>query len=831
MKISFGAKILIGFIINILLVVALLIIYVMRTNVARYTGIANTLDWLEIILFVFALVLLIVVFIIIQTQIKLRREADKLLLANRELILSIINNTSNPISIKKINGEYLLVNQRFISLFQVEGERVIGKTDEDILPKETAEEYRHADLEVIKQEKEIKVEEKIFELDGEHTYLSVKFPLFDASGRIYAVGSIGTDITDRKTIVKSLKDSEAFFKMSLEIMVIANKEKFLKVNPALSNILGYPNKDILEKSFMEFIYPPDHDSTLEVLGNLLSGVDTVNFENRWVTADKKIVWLSWTATSEKETGLIYAVGRDVTEKKKAEEDLKIANTFFDLSYDLMVVAKDDYFVKVNAAFSRILGYNQEDMSDQPFLSFAHPSELEYAREMISKVKKGEPVVNFRARARTKDKNYKILDWTITSDIDSGEIYAVARDVTEMVKKEESLLLVNNFFENSMDAFFVVKDTKIIKTNPAFTKITGYTLDDVDELNITDLIHVDYKETAVKRLEKRLKGEEVPERVKYPVLTKNGNYKWMETMVTTDTESGYTYAVLRDIDEMVKNEEFLKIADTFFNLSLNIMVILDDETFIRVNPTTTKVLGYSEKELLTQPITTFIYPEDVELTLAELKKLNNGTSIIDFKSRWICKDTTVKWLTWTFTIDKNKKLIYGVANDISEKLQLEQEEREVAEQLRENEQRLRLILDNIGDGVIVANAEKKILLSNYMADELIGEEHKENRSANLSDKFYVYNPSDESVFPAQHLPLSQAFEGVPTDDIDVLIVNRESKERRRVLLSGRPLADQNNNVVAAVVTIRDITRYKRLEEELEKSEKKLRSSIGFKKESE
>jgi hypothetical protein len=54
------------------------------------------------------------------------------------------------------------------------------------------------------------------------------------------------------------------------------------------------------------------------------------------------------------------------------------------------------------------------------------------------------------------------------------------------------------------------------------------------------------------------------------------------------------------------------------------------------------------------------------------------------------------------------------------------------------------------------------------------------------------------------------------------------QKKRVLLSGRPILDQQNQVVAAVITIKDITKYRKLEEELKKTELKYRSLIGFRK---
>ena len=76
-------------------------------------------------------------------------------------------------------------------------------------------------------------------------------------------------------------------------------------------------------------------------------------------------------------------------------------------------------------------------------------------------------------------------------------------------------------------------------------------------------------------------------------------------------------------------------------------------------------------------------------------------------------------------------------------------------------------------------------------------------------------------------MERAFKGEVTNDIDVVLWNPEKQEKKRVLLSGRPLIDQNDKVVAAVVTIKDISKYKQLEEELKETESKYRQLIGFK----
>ena len=133
MKFSFEKKILVGFIINLLVVLASGWVFVARYNQERDKAMDSALDWIALSLFVLSFVLLTIVYFIIRTQFRAKNISQNLLLENKELLQSIIDNTSNPIFIKKINGEYLLVNKEFESLFHILNEDIVGKTDFDFM--------------------------------------------------------------------------------------------------------------------------------------------------------------------------------------------------------------------------------------------------------------------------------------------------------------------------------------------------------------------------------------------------------------------------------------------------------------------------------------------------------------------------------------------------------------------------------------------------------------------------------------------------------------------------------------------------------------------------
>lgn len=589
MKSSFKNKITAGYLANLVVVLAIAFIY-WKLSLTNNTDLWH---WIAIGLIILSLGMLTTVYFILIAQLKAKNKSKISLLETQKLLQAIINNNSNPISVKKINGEYLLINKSYETLFNLKAEDIKGKTDHDFLPKEIADSYRSSDLEAVKANKEIQVEEVIEQPDGRHTYLAVKFPLFDVSNRVYAIGTIATDISEIKLASEALIAGNTFFDMSRDLLIIASENTFLKVNPATLKILGYSEQELLGKPFMAFVHPEDVENTLKEVDKLKTGALTVNFENRFLCKDGSVKWLNWTTHPDIETGYLYAVARDVTAKKEYEESLKASDTFFNMSKDILIVAS-----------------------------------------------------------------------------------------------------INNF--------------------------------------------------------------------------------------------------------------------------------------VKINPALSKLLGYSTNELLSHSFYTYIIPEDIATTKEKLKHLENETTLENFKNRWICKDGSVKWLSWTATLDKPTGLLYAIARDITEQLKLEIEEKKAINNLFENEQKLNMILENISDGVLVANTSKQVILANYMANELFQIEDDSKISIHFSDHFNLYFPDGKTTFPLQNLPMERALTGESTDDIDVLLLDPITKEKKNVLLSGRPILNAENEVIAAVVTIKDITKYKKIKKELKKTALKYRRLIGFNK---
>lgn len=164
-----------------------------------------------------------------RTEEELRRAKEELSRYSKDLerqvtkrtkeIQSILKNTPAAVYIKDKNFKYIMVNPQFEELFGMSNEKIRGKGDYDIFPSELANQFRANDLTVINEGRSIQVEERIPRGSGIHTYLSVKFPLYDEKGCTRGVCGIATNITELKKVQDQLR------RLSGSIMASQEKER------------------------------------------------------------------------------------------------------------------------------------------------------------------------------------------------------------------------------------------------------------------------------------------------------------------------------------------------------------------------------------------------------------------------------------------------------------------------------------------------------------------------------------------------------------------------------------------------------------------------------
>ena len=136
------------------------------------------------------------------------------------------------------------------------------------------------------------------------------------------------------TVKKSNPDSEGiyhfdnFFDISADFICIAGFDGYFKrINPAVSKLLGFSEEELYASPLANFVYEPDLKITIETREQADENKPLLNFENRYLTKSGDIVWLSWTAMPVDSEKLVYAIAKNITHKKKMEEDrnLLLAN--------------------------------------------------------------------------------------------------------------------------------------------------------------------------------------------------------------------------------------------------------------------------------------------------------------------------------------------------------------------------------------------------------------------------------------------------------------------------------------------------------------------------
>lgn len=175
-----------------------------------------------------------------------RRDLERLREAHA-MIDGVVGSTVAAIYVFDLDGRCRLANPTLANMFGRRVEDMVGLRREDFLPAETAREHRANDLAVIDADGPLQFEESRADpADGLRHYLTTKFPLRDAEGRVHAVAGVSTDITERKRIELDRLLASLVFDASAEGIVVTDAERrILRINRRFGEITGYATEDVL----------------------------------------------------------------------------------------------------------------------------------------------------------------------------------------------------------------------------------------------------------------------------------------------------------------------------------------------------------------------------------------------------------------------------------------------------------------------------------------------------------------------------------------------------------------------------------------------------------
>jgi len=255
------------------------------------------------------------------------------------------------------------------------------------------------------------------------------------------------NVTERKRVEG---ERERFFTLSLDMLCIAGFDGYFKrLNPAWERTLGFRTEELLAKPYLDFVHVDDRAATISEAGKLSDeGVSSISFENRYLCKDGSYKWLQWNATPFADQELIYAVARDITESKRADEALrKYADEISDLYNNAPCgyhsVDKDGTFVRINDTELNWLGYSRDEIvGKMKFSDIIPPETLAIWKERFGRFREHGWVRDLEFELVRKDGTTfpVLLNATAIKDADNNFVASRSTifDITERKLAEDLL---------------------------------------------------------------------------------------------------------------------------------------------------------------------------------------------------------------------------------------------------------------------------------------------------------------------------------------------------------------------------------------------------------
>jgi len=271
--------------------------------------------------------------------------------------------------------------------------------------------------------------------------------IWDVERRVWLLGlvflAVGLGVsTFMGSLYSQLETGNRFINLSVDMFCIAGFDGFFKsLNPYWQKVLGFTTEELMAKPYLEFIHPEDRQATVAEAARLENPEVTFAFENRYLCKDGSYKWFSWNAVSTPPQKVVYAVARDVTERKRAEEALRESEERFRLlingarDYAIFMLNPSGQVASWNQGAERIKGYKANEIVGRHFSCFYPPEDVQSGkpeRELERAITEGRyEEEGWRIR---KDLSRFWADVVITALTDgAGKLRGfskVTRDVTE-----------------------------------------------------------------------------------------------------------------------------------------------------------------------------------------------------------------------------------------------------------------------------------------------------------------------------------------------------------------------------------------------------------------
>ena len=417
-------------------------------------------------------------------EIAKRKEIETVLKESEERFRNITDYSPSFITLKDNDGRHQFVNQKHLDMFGLQPSDVLGKINFKIFPENQAKEATAQDRKVIETKAANTMERQITTLQGTRDFLITKFPVLDGSGEVTRIGTIGTDITERKQAEAALKESEARFKS----LAKTASDRFWEMD---ENFCFKANTDAIDREFPiepgRFIgrtrwqaagVDPDKNEKWRLhREDLLAHRPFRDFEYALPGEDGATRHLNISGSPIfDDTGAFKGYrgsATDITERKQAEEaaresDERLRGAVESMQEGFALYDADDRLVAFNKEYQRIQPLAQEIMDaggtfedvirtqvKKGYIPEAKGQEEAFIKERLERHHYPQGPI-YR---QFEDGKWCLINETRTPE---GGTALSFTDITELKKAEEALSQSEERLRNVIDnlpMFITLKDTE------------------------------------------------------------------------------------------------------------------------------------------------------------------------------------------------------------------------------------------------------------------------------------------------------------------------------------------------------------------------------------
>ncbi|HSQ62783.1 MAG TPA: PAS domain S-box protein, partial [Polyangiaceae bacterium] len=526
---------------------------------------------------------------------------DRLRRANDELASSgahardLIELAPDAFFLADLGGRFTMVNRAAADMLGYAPEELVGKTIVDIIPEQDVPRLweTRSQLEVGGTS------------TAEWTHLhkdGSPIPI-EISSRILADGrwmAFARDLRERKRQELALRESEERFRLALDqapigMALIALDGRFVRVNQALSNIVGYSPAELMGMTFQDITHPDDVEKDLSLARALARGdIPGYRLEKRYVHKDGRSVdiMLSRSVLRGRDGTPLYYVTQmeDITERKRADEALRRSEEQYrgliEQMPDGVFAYRGGRIVYANDAFAKLLGYDAPSaLVGKPMGRLLHPDDRPTVAQRIRALRAGRSVSPRELRMHARDGSFRNVETVGRRTEFEGRpsLVVIVRDLTERRRAEQALRVSEAKFSGivaiSADAIISIdEDQRMTSFNEGAKRIFGYPMDEAIGAPLEKLIPERFRSAHRKHVERfaasedstRGMGERVPEIVG---LRKNGEEFPAEASISKLMlgDQMLLTVALRDVTErklLDKEQQFLADAGPVLSSSLD-----------------------------------------------------------------------------------------------------------------------------------------------------------------------------------------------------------------------------------------------------------------------